>query len=85
MDKAGRARLQARIVLVVYRAEMARLARIEISPADRLEWENALQRRSVDLLDYALANLGGGGPKSHADARRSLTDARTEIVDSGAF
>jgi hypothetical protein len=77
--------MQARIVLVVYRAEMARLARIELSPADRLEWENALQRRSIDLLDQALVSLGRGGPNSHADARRSLTDARTEIVDSGAF
>lgn len=71
--------MQARIVLVVYRAEMARLARIELSPADRLEWENALQLRSIELLDQALLNLGGGS-SSHADVKRSLAEARAEVA-----
>ena len=79
MNKAGRARMQARIVLVVYRSEMARLAGTEISPNDRLERENALQRRSMELLDDALLQLGGG-PRSHADAKLTLAAARAEIA-----
>jgi hypothetical protein len=81
MDRATRARMQARVVLVVYRSEMARLARIEISPDERLEWENALRQRSIELLDQALASLD---TKSQADAKRSLAEARAEIVGTAA-
>jgi hypothetical protein len=83
MDKAGRASMQARIVLVVYRSEMARLARIDISPSERLEWENALQRRSIDLLDDAMRKLGDG-PGSHGDAKLTLAKARAEIAEPDA-
>lgn len=80
MEKAYRARMQARIVLVVYRSEMARLAGLDLSPVDRLEWENALQRRSIELLDQALLKLGGR-PQAHAGVKRSLAEARAEISD----
>jgi hypothetical protein len=80
MNKAGRARMQARIVLVVYRSEMARLARIEISPTDRLEWENALRRRSMELLDDALLKLGDSSG-SDAAVKRELAEARAEIAE----
>ena len=83
MDKAGRARMQARIVLVVYRAETRRLARIEISPSDRLEWVSDLQRRSIELIDEALVKLDGG-PGTHIDAKRTLAAARAEIADPSA-
>jgi hypothetical protein len=78
MDTARRAQMQARIVLVVYRSELARLALLDMSPADRLGWEDGLRQRSVDLLDQALDRLGRGS--SHAHARRSLIDARAEIA-----
>jgi hypothetical protein len=83
MNRAARARMQARIVVVVYRAEMRRLARLDISPADRLEWESALQRRSIELLDEALTKLGRG-PTLHLDAKRRLAAARAEIPDPDA-
>jgi hypothetical protein len=83
MDTAARARMQARIVLVVYRAEMARLARIDISPTDRLEWEDTLRRRSIELLDETQSRLSGG-PGSRADALRSLAEARAEIAGPDA-
>jgi len=83
MDRAARAHMQARIVMVVYRAEMRRLALLDISPADRLEWEIALQRRSIELLDEALTKLGRG-PALHIDAKRHLADARAEIPDPDA-
>jgi hypothetical protein len=79
MDKAGRAQMQARIVLVVYRSEMARLARIHISPTQRLEWETGLRQRSLELLDDALLKLGGG-PDPDGDARRMLVETRAEVA-----
>jgi hypothetical protein len=75
--------MQARIVVVVYRAEMRRLALLDISPADRLEWESALQRRSIELLDDALGKLSRG-PAIHIDAKRRLAEARAEIADPDA-
>jgi hypothetical protein len=83
MDNARRARMQARIVLVVYRAEMARLARLDVSPTERIEWENALRQRSIALLDEAQARLRGASGQ-HEDARRSLAEARAEIGDPEA-
>ena len=70
MDRDARAHMQARIVLVVYRAEMRRLALLDIAPADRLEWEMALQRRSIELLDEALGKLGSTGPGSRVSSNR---------------
>jgi hypothetical protein len=83
MDKAERARMQARIVMVVYRAEMRRLARLDISSADRLGWENALQRRSIGLLDRSRATLAPGA-MAHVDAKRRLAEARAQIPDPDA-
>ena len=72
--------MQARIVVVVYRAEMRRLSQLDMSPADRLEWESALGRRSIELLDDALNKLGRG-PTLHLDAKRRLAEARAQIPD----
>ncbi len=83
MDRADRARMQARIVTVVYRAEMRRLALLDVSPADRRESETAIQRRSIELIDEAFAKLEEGSAV-HADARRRLADARAEIPDPDA-
>lgn len=74
--------MQARIVVVVYRAEMRRLSQLDMAPADRREWERALQRRSIGLLDEALTKLAGGG--ANLDATRHLAEARAEIPDPDA-
>lgn len=83
MDREARAHMQARIVLVVYRAEMRRLALLDVAPADRLEWEMALQRRSIELLDQALGKLGDGSGND-LDARRHLAETRSAIPDPDA-
>jgi hypothetical protein len=83
MNTTERARMQARIVLVVYRAEMHRLARLDLSPADRLDWENALQRRSIDLLDRSRATLGRRATV-HVAAKRRLAEVRAQIPDPDA-
>lgn len=57
MKDEARARFQIRVVVVVYRAELARLAAIDVSPATRLEWEDGLRRRSLALLDRATADI----------------------------
>jgi hypothetical protein len=78
MDSAAKARMQIRIVLVVWRLEIARLARLDLSPADRLEWEDGLRARSLALLDGALETLDGAHTW-HADVRPQLLSARAEV------
>ena len=78
MDRAAKARMQIRMVLVVWRLESARLASLDVSPADRLEWENSLQARSLALLDAALVALDGTS-SWHPAVRRQLLSARAEV------
>ncbi len=83
MNKAERAAIQARIVTVVYHSEMHRLAGLDISPGERLESENGLQRRSIELLDQSRATLGRSATVD-VDAKRRLAEARAEIPDPDA-
>jgi hypothetical protein len=78
MDRAAKARMQIRIVLVVWRLETARLARLDLSPADRLEWEDGLRARSLALLDGALDELDGAHAW-HSELRQQLLGARAEV------
>lgn len=78
MDRAAKARMQIRIVLVVWRLETARLAGLDVSPDDRLEWENALRARSLALLDSALTSLNGTSSWNPA-MRRAFVSARAEL------
>jgi hypothetical protein len=78
MDTAAKARMQIRIVLVVWRLETERLTRLDVSPTDRIEWENALRARSLSLLDVALTSLDGASVR-HADVRQQLVSARAEV------
>ncbi len=79
MDRAARARMQARIVLVVYRVEMTRLALLDVSTSDRVEWEDALRQRSIALLDQAVSRLDEEGG-AHRATRRELSSVRAEIT-----
>jgi hypothetical protein len=78
MDSAARARMQIRIVLIVWRIEMARLAKLDLSPADRLEWEDGLRARSLALLDGALEQLDAAHA-SRSEVRQQLRSARAEV------
>jgi hypothetical protein len=78
MDRAAKARMQIRVVLVVWRLETARLARLDLSPADRLEWEDRLRARSLALLDGAQEQLDGAHAW-HSEVRRQLLSARAEV------
>lgn len=57
MKDEARARFQIRVVVVVHRAEMVRLAAVDVAPSTRLEWEDGLRRRSLALLDRATAGI----------------------------
>lgn len=57
MEDEARARFQIRVVVVVYRAEMARLAALDLAPTTRLEWEDSLRRRSLALLARATSDI----------------------------
>ena len=78
MDEVARLRLQIRAVLVVYRAEMARLSRWNLSPASREAFATSLKARSFQVLESARAALDGDAPE-HADLVREIEDARAEI------
>ena len=78
MDKASRVRLQIRVVLVVFRAEMARLDRWTSTEAEREVFTRALRGRSYRILDLAQADLDGDAPE-HRDLVRELDVARAEV------
>ena len=78
MDEVARVRLQIRAVLVVYRAEMARLSRRNVSAATGEAFASSLRTRSLHVLDNARATLDGDAPE-HKDLVREIEEARTEI------
>jgi len=78
MDEVARLRMQIRAVLVVYRAEMARLSRWNLSQASREAFATSLKARSFQVLESARAALDGDAPE-HADLVREIEDARAEI------
>jgi hypothetical protein len=79
VDKSSRVRLQIRVVLVVFRAEMARLDRWNSTAAHRKQFTQALQNRSYEVLDRARETLDGDAPE-HGDLVRELDVARAEVA-----
>ena len=67
VDEAARVRLQIRVVLVVFRGEMARMDRWNRSPATRKNFTKALKSRSFQVLDAARALLARGDAVEAAD------------------
>ena len=77
MNTAARTRMQIRVVMTVFRSEMARLARLY--PADRGAAAGALlQARSVEMLDSAKARLNGESA-ANPDLVAELESARQEL------
>ena len=81
MDEVARLRLQIRAVLVVYRAEMARLSRWNLSSASREAFATSLRTRSFQVLEDTRVALDGDAPE-HADLVREIEEARAEISGS---
>ena len=82
VDLAARVRLQIRVVLVVFRGEIARMDRWNLSPATRKDFTEALKSRSFEVLDSARATLNGTAPE-HQDLVREIDDARAEVNQTG--
>ena len=82
VDEAARVRLQIRVVLVVFRGEMARMDRWNRSPATRKNFTKALKSRSFQVLDAARALLNGEAPE-HPDLVSEIDEARAEVSADG--
>jgi hypothetical protein len=78
VDLAARVRLQIRVVLVVFRSEMARMDRWTVDPETREDFSKALKSRSLQVLDSARAALNGTTPE-HPDLVREIDEARAEV------
>ncbi len=78
MDMAALTRMQIRVVLTVFRAEMARLERVDPLAAS-FEAGRLLRVRSMELLDTARARLNGNG-SSHPELLAELDSAREEVA-----
>lgn len=79
MEEPAKLRFQIRAVLVVYRAEMARLDRSSRSDETVTEVLGGLRARSLQLLDTARAGLDGQAAW-HPDLLDELARARAEIT-----
>jgi len=80
MDVTARTRLQIRVVLTVFRSEMARLDRVDPMAAS-FDAGRLLRIRSIELLDTARARLNGRG-FSHPELLAELDSAREEVAGS---
>lgn len=78
MDLAALTRMQIRVVLVVFRAEMARLDSVDPMRAS-FDAGRLLRMRSIELLDTARARLNGKG-LSHPELLAELASAREEVA-----
>ena len=78
MDMAALTRMQIRVVLTVFRAEMARLERVDPLAAS-FGVGRLLRVRSMELLDTARARLNGKG-SSHPELLAELDLAREEVA-----
>lgn len=78
MDVAALTRMQIRVVLTVFRAEMARLDRVDPMRAS-FDAGRLLRVRSMELLDTARARLNGKG-RSHPELLAELDSAREEVA-----
>lgn len=78
MDLAAITRMQIRVVLTVFRAEMARLERADPLRAS-FDAGRELQLRSIELLDSARARLNGEGVL-YPELLSELKSARDEVM-----
>jgi len=78
MDVTKLTRIQIRVVLTVFRAEMGRLERIDPMGAS-FDAGRLLRIRSMELLDNARARLNGGGSR-HPELLAELDSAREEVA-----
>lgn len=78
MDTAAMTRMQIRVVLTVFRSEMAKLRRLYPADAGR-DAAELLRRRSMEMLDNASARLNGA--PSHAQLIDEIATAREEVGD----
>lgn len=77
MDRPALTRMQIRVVLTVFRAEMARLNRVDPVGAG-FDAGRRLRLRSIELLDQARARLNGEGI-SQPELLDELQSAREEV------
>ena len=78
MDLTTLTRMQIRVVLTVFRAEMTRLERVDPLGAS-FDAGRLLRIRSMDLLENARARLNGRG-SSHPELLAELDSAREEVA-----
>ena len=78
MDLAALTRMQIRVVLTVFRAEMTRLERADPLGAS-FGAGRLLRLRSIELLDTARARLNGGGVR-YPELLSELKSARDEVT-----
>jgi hypothetical protein len=78
MDVTTLTRMQIRVVLTVFRAEMARLERVDPLGAS-FDAGRLLRIRSMELLENARARLNGRG-RSHPELLAELDSAREEVA-----
>ncbi len=78
MDIAALTRMQIRVVLTVFRSEMARLDRVDPLGAS-FDAGRLLRVRSIELLDTARARLNGKG-RSNPQLLAELDSAREEVA-----
>jgi hypothetical protein len=80
MDSADRVRLQVRAVLVVYRAEVARIREYSASPSVLRADLDDLQARSLQRLDETRAGLDGSAAW-HAELVGEIDRARALVSE----
>lgn len=78
MDLAALTRMQIRVVLTVFRSEMARLDSVDPMRAS-FDAGRLLRMRSIELLDTARARLNGKA-LSYPDLLAELASAREEVA-----
>lgn len=78
MDVTALTRMQIRVVLTVFRAEMARLDGVDPLGAS-FDAGRLLRVRSIELLDNARARLNGRG-SGHPELLAELDSAREEVA-----
>ena len=77
MDRTALTRMQIRVVLTVFRAELARLRRLG-GGARGTDAAERLRERSLLLLDEARAQLDGAAP-DNPRLLDEITEARSEV------
>ena len=78
MTTESRLRMQARVVRVIYRAELARLRHLDATLASRRERLTALRSRCMVLIQTVRAELDGDAAW-HPDLLAELDDLDNEL------